>query len=78
MKGQVAFAGVVIVHASEVIEVHGYTEAGRLMRIYVDGPEKEKLRKTFAFAENYGVHLGHAFWHVTNLRDHERCGSCHL
>ncbi len=62
------YNGKVIVHPTEVVEVHaeGITKTGKIQYISIcmSASSIDELRRTFEFQKLHCAHLGHAFWHV--------------
>ena len=73
---KLAVNGTARVYPTEVVVVTGTTQTGRTTRIILTEKTSNILRKTYVLAETEGIHLGHAYWHVTEDRP-APCETCH-
>jgi hypothetical protein len=71
---QTATARHLTVHATELIEVVGFTKAGRDISIYIVPRLAKDLAEAFALLP-ICQHLGHAYWHVRENQP-APCQSC--
>lgn len=73
---QIVYSGHARICPSEAVLVTGTTEAGRELEIFIRPSDVEVLRKAFALADKYGIHTGHAYWHIMEGRAIEDCLYC--